>query len=176
MANTMTLISSVTVLGATSASMDFNSIPATFTDLCLKVSARTDRANVTDQLKITFNGSSSGYTGIILYGTGSSALSETNASATGGSTYLIGEYIDGNNATASTFSNGELYIPNYAGSTYKSINMDLVEETNATAANVSLTAGLWSNTSAITSIKLQSANGFNFLQYSTAYLYGVNNA
>jgi hypothetical protein len=113
---------------------------------------------------------------MILFGTGSSVISETNSAAGAGSGYLIGENINGASSTSSTFSNGEFYIPNYAGSTNKSISMDLVMENNATAGYQSLTAGLWSNTSAITSIKLQSANGFNFVIYSTAYLYGVKNA
>ena len=171
----MELIASYTATGSVS-NIEFTSIAADWTDLCVKISARTDRVNTTDQLKISFNGVATSYTGIILYGTGSSALSETNAAATGGSTYLIGEYINAANGTASTFSNSEFYIPNYAGSTYKSLSMDLAQENNTTAANLSMTAGLWSNTAAITSIKLQSANGFNFVIHSTAYLYGVKNA
>ena len=175
MANTFQLIASST-LASSQSSIDFNSIAGTYTDLCLKISVRTDRASAFDQLKITFNGSSSSYTGIILYNGNSSVGSESNTSATGGSTYLIGNYVDGANATASTFSNGEIYIPNYAGSTNKSLSLDLVQENNAAGGYSSLTAGLWSNTSAITSIKLQSANGASFVQYSTAYLYGVKNA
>ena len=171
----MELIASYTATG-TVASIDFTSIAADWTDLCLKMSLRTDRAAVPDQAKITFNGSTSGYSGIIIFGTGSSVISETNSAAGAGTGYLIGENVNGANSTASTFSNGEFYIPNYAGSTNKSISMDLVMENNATAGYQSLTAGLWSNTSAITSIKLQSANGFNFVIHSTAYLYGVKNA
>jgi hypothetical protein len=78
-------------------------------------------------------------------------------------------------ATASTFNNADLYIPNYAGSNNKSFSIDSVSENNGTAAVASLFAGLWSQTAAITSITLTSRNG-NFDQYSTAYLYGVNNA
>jgi hypothetical protein len=175
MPNTLELIAAYTASGSVS-SIDFTSIPSTYTDLCLKMSLRTDRSAVPDQAKITFNGSTTGYSGMILFGTGSSVISETNSAAGAGSGYLIGENINGASSTSSTFSNGEFYIPNYAGSTNKSISMDLVMENNATAGYQSLTAGLWSNTSAITSIKLQSANGFNFVIYSTAYLYGVKNA
>ncbi len=175
MANTFELIAAYTASGSVS-SIDFTSIPSTYTDLCLKMSLRTDRSAVPDQAKITFNGSTTSYSGMILFGTGSSVISETNSAAGAGSGYLIGENINGASSTSSTFSNGEFYIPNYAGSTNKSISMDLVMENNATAGYQSLTAGLWSNTSAITSIKLQSANGFNFVIYSTAYLYGVKNA
>jgi len=174
---TFTQIGSAVVVGSGGqASIDFTSIPSTYTDLCLKMSLRTDRSAVPDQAKITFNGSTTSYSGMIIFGTGSFVISETNSAAGAGSGYLIGENINGASSTSSTFSNGEFYVPNYAGSTNKSISMDLVMENNATAGYQSLTAGLWSNTSAITSIKLQSANGFNFVQHSTAYLYGVSNA
>jgi len=43
-----------------------------------------------------------------------------------------------------------------------------------TQGEITMMAGLFSNTSAITSIKLQS--GFNFVQYSTATLYGIKNS
>jgi hypothetical protein len=75
--------------------------------------------------------------------------------------------------TASSFSSGEIYIPNYAGSTNKSYSIDSVTEQNATGALAELIAGLWSQTAAITQITLSSSN---FQQYSTAYLYGVSNA
>jgi hypothetical protein len=176
MANTFELIASSTVGASSVSSIDFTSIPSTFTDLCLKISGRTDRSNVADQLKISFNGSTTTYSGMILLGYGTGVLSETNSAAGAGSGYLIGENTNGASSTANTFSNGELYIPNYAGSTNKSISMDLAAENNASTSSLSLTAGLWATTSAITSIKLQSANGFNFVQYSTAYLYGVKNA
>ena len=78
--------------------------------------------------------------------------------------------------TASTFANGEIYIPNYAGSTYKSLSADSVTETNATGAVRAFHATLWSNTAAINQITLTPDAGGNFVQYSTAYLYGVKNA
>jgi hypothetical protein len=66
----------------------------------------------------------------------------------------------------------EVYIPNYAGSAYKSISIDAVDENNASSAYSVLTAGLWSNTAAITSLRLTDNNG-GYLQYTTAYLYGI---
>jgi hypothetical protein len=47
-----------------------------------------------------------------------------------------------------------MYIPNYAGSSNKSVSIDAVTENNATAAEANLVAGLWSSTAAITSITL----------------------
>ena len=78
----------------------------------------------------------------------------------------------GNTATANTFNSTTFYIPNYAGSTNKSFSFDQVNENNTTAANQVLGSVLWSNTAAITSISLTSP-GYNFVQYSTASLYGI---
>jgi hypothetical protein len=78
----------------------------------------------------------------------------------------------GSSATASTFGSALIYIPNYAGSTNKSYGTDWVTENNATAAYAGFTAGLLTNTAAIASVTLTG----NFVEHTTAYLYGVSNA
>jgi hypothetical protein len=174
MANTMTLISSVTVGAGGASSIDFTSIPSTYTDLCLKFSARTTRPSTGSDIYLQFNGvTTATYSFRRLYGYGSGAASGslTNDSAGG-----FAGNADAANNTASTFGNAEVYIPNYAGSTAKSWSVDSVLENNATDAIAEIIAGLWSGTAAITSIKLQDYTGYNFVQYSTAYLYGVKNA
>jgi len=170
MANTFELISSVTVGSGGAASIDFTSIPSTYTDLCLKWSLRSSRsADVGDEIFVKFNGNGSSYSSRYLLGYGNST-----GSGTGGSTQINRTWADSNNATSSTFANGEIYIPNYAGSNYKSASIDSVTENNATSVYTSLTAGLWSNTAAITQITLTPEVGPNWLQYSTAYLYGIS--
>jgi hypothetical protein len=169
MPNTFELIASSTVGSGGAANIEFTSIPATFTDLCLKWSGRSNSGNTLDNLEITFNNSTSSYTQRLLYTTnGTSALSAS------GTSYNF-NYLTGGGATASTFSNCEIYIPNYAGSANKSYSADMVTENNATAAGVLMNATLWSNTAAISSIKMV-ITGYNHAQYSTAYLYGVKNA
>jgi hypothetical protein len=172
MANTFELIASSTVGSGGAASIDFTSIASTWTDLCLKASLRSSDAAAFVNYTLKFNGSGgTAYSVKLLYGTGSSA---TSASSSG---VAAGDYgfQDGAGATASTFANVEIYIPNYAGSNYKSWSTDQVQENNATAAYAGLLAGLWSNTAAINQVTLTSSAG-NFVQYSTAYLYGVKNA
>ena len=157
----------VGVLGA--ATIDFTAIPATYTDLVVKFSLRSNHIAVADFVKMRLNGSSTSYSLKALYGVDGGAASQSFTDLLAAS--------DGNSATSSTFGNGEYYIPNYAGSTNKSVSIDSVGESNA--ANGSYTwlgAGLWSNTAAITSISLSPFNGSLFNQYSTAYLYGVSNA
>jgi len=57
MANTYTLLETITVGAAGAASVTFNSIPQTgYTDLVIKASPRSDRANVKDTIDLKFNG------------------------------------------------------------------------------------------------------------------------
>jgi hypothetical protein len=166
MPDTFVKIATVTVGSGGAASMDFTSIPSTYTDLCVKFSTRTNRASIVDGVAISFNGSSASFSGRYL-----ESDSVTPYSAT--STTLVGAS-DGTNATANTFGNGEVYIPNYAGSSYKSFSSDSVMENNATGAYQDLIAGLWSNTAAITSLSILPLVGTLLLQYSTATLYGIS--
>ena len=174
MANTFELIASTTVglLGATS--IDFTSIPSTYTDLVVKYSARTTKVNDNSDIYLQFNGiTTATYSFKRILGGGGSVISDglTN-DAKGGFAGIA----TGSTATASTFGNSEIYIPNYAGSTAKSWSVDSVGENNSATAFQSPQAGYWSGTAAITSIKLQDYNAASFVQYSTAYLYGVKNA
>ncbi len=173
MPDTFIKIASVTVGAGGASSIDFTSIPSTYTDLVVKVSLRNNRSTVTGYPTLKFNSSSSSYSQRELYGTGSAAFSGT----AGGATSYLQFYADGSGATSSTFASSDIYIPNYAGSTNKSVSIDSVVENNATEANSLLFAGLWSNTSAITSISLAPGDSAtSFSQYSTAVLYGIKNS
>lgn len=141
-------------------------IPQTYKTLKLVISPRLDGSYATDTLTIRFNNSTSTFTYRLLYGTGTAAASVSNT---------FGNATDSNAATStsSTFSNIEVTIPNYAGSTNKPYSVDGVTENNGTAANQALLAGLWSTTSAITSIGLVPYSGSNFVSGSTFTLYGL---
>jgi hypothetical protein len=164
MANTYTLIASSTVGSGGAANITFSSIPATYTDLCLKISARSS-ATPAEGMYISFNGSSASFTGRYLLGDGTNVTSGVLAQYVGS--------IYGSVGTANVFNNTDIYIPNYASANNKSFSVDEVAENNATTGYQNIIAGLWSNTAAITSITLTCTG---FLQYSTAYLYGVKNS
>jgi hypothetical protein len=172
MATTFTKIAAVTVGSGGASSIDFTSIPSTYTDLCVKLSGRLTSAAVTQTLTIQFNGSTSSYSTVQVRGNGTAASSVSNASGT--DEINLGE-LTAATGTSNTFGSVDLYVPNYAGSSNKSISADAVSENNATLAWSMLTAGLWSNTSAITSIKFLPTGG-DFAQYSTATLYGIKNS
>ena len=172
MANTYTLIASNT-LGSSAASVTFSSIPSTYTDLVLKVSARNSRTtNTTSLIRIRLNSNSGTvYSFTRLAGDGSSA-SSANGSA---ETYGQSDFISTNLATSNTFGNGEIYIPNYAGSSKKQISSFGVSETNATTQSMGTSAILADITSAITSITVD-ANTFNFVSGSSFWLYGISSS
>lgn len=171
MANTFELIASSTVGAGGASSIDFSSIPSTFKDLVLKISARCNNSSLLTIVNMTFNGSTSGYSSRYIEGTGSGAASGLGSTSANS---LVGAV--GANATANTFSNVEVYIPNYAGSNNKSASSEQVLETNAVTQYMEVYAYLWSNTAAINQITLTPASSATFNQYSTAYLYGVKNA
>ena len=171
MANTYTLIEAKT-LGSAVSSVTFSSIPQTYTDLKLVYSARNSgSADPWYQVLIQFNSdtTAANYPYRYLY----------NASGTpgGGSGNQAIGYSVSDAATANTFSNGEIYIPNYTNtSNYKSTSGDVVNENNSATNIMALYATSWTGTAAaITSLILsQSAN--NFVANSTFYLYGIKNS
>ena len=165
MAN-MIPIATVVVGSGGASSIEFANIPQSYTDLVLKLSIRSSQSGaIADYGKVLFNGSTTSYSYKDVYGNGSSAAS------TGGTTTLLMTY-QGNAGTANVFGNNEIYIPNYISSNNKSFSIDQVVENNAATGYNTLTAGLWSNTSPITSIALSPASG-TWQQYSSATLYGI---
>ena len=167
MATTYTLISSVTVGSGGAASMSFTSIPATYTDLVVLWSARTSSSQTSTNTEISFNGSTSNISGRYLEGSGSGAGSGSYA-----------RFVGTDNAATSTgsiFSNNMVYISNYAGSNYKPFSADSGQENTTSQAQITLNGGLWSQGTVITSVTLTPATS-SYVQYSTAYLYGISNA
>jgi hypothetical protein len=171
MANTYTAIATVTVGSGGAADIEFTSIPGTYTDLALKVSVRGSSNLATQQMYLTFNGTTTNFSAKQIYGDGASATSAT-LSNSGAAISIINTNTSA--ATANTFSSTDIYIPNYAGSTNKSVIADSVTENNGATALAGLSAGLWSNSAAITSLKLTPQDGgTTYLQHSTATLYGI---
>jgi hypothetical protein len=154
-------------LGTAAASIEFTSIPQTFTDLVVKISSRSDRAGShVAGIRIDFNGLSTNFSTRSLFGDGSTATSNTDIEGRAGLTTAT-------SSTSNTFGNTELYIVNYAGATNKSVSVDSVTETNDSPGFQWLAATLWSNTSAITTVGLSPANSSNFIAGSTISLYGI---
>ena len=169
MAN-MIPISTVTVGSGGASSIDFVNIPQTYTDLVIKVSARSTSSS--GDCRIELNGSGgTAYSGRLLYGDGSAVASASN-SGQALMSWGAGS-INRSTTTSNTFANTDVYIPNYTSSNNKSVSTDSVEENNATQAYSQLAASLWASSAPVTSIKLTPSGSGNFTQYSSATLYGI---
>jgi hypothetical protein len=150
-------------LSSAQSSITFSNIPQTYTDLVLKVSARTTFSSTSD-FNIEPNGSAANLTGKRIYGTGTSVLSDS----------ATWELTNGTDTTSNTFINTEVYFPNYASSNYKSFSSDGVMENNATFAYSYIMSHLWADNTPISSLTIRSGAG-NFVAGSTFYLYGISN-
>lgn len=171
---TLTKIETINIGAGGSAAFTFTAIPATYDDIYIVLSGRSDRSNIEDFLKVAFNSDTSdgNYSGILMYGQGSgSAGAETFTSA--GVPRYAGNTV-GATATASIFSNVGIYIAGYRSSRNKTYSVDMVTENNATASRIQMATGVWANNSAITSVSLATAFG-TLVQYSSATIYGVSN-
>lgn len=167
MANTYTLIASSTVGSGGASSITFSSIPGTYTDLLIKCSLRTGEAAFYTDIDMTFNGESARrWQGLyaVTPSVGASNSTSFNIVATASAA----------NSTASTFSNCDIYIPNYTLTTAKSISSEAAGENNSDSNfNLNFGSNTITNGAAVTSIDITPFGGNSFVQYSTAYLYGI---
>lgn len=165
----MELISTTTVGAGGISQINITSIPATFTDILVLASVRSDYATTTAPFNMRLNNTvAAQYNSRQLYGNGSSATSGSYSNR-----YAMENdiYIPGSSSTTNTFANVAIYIPNYAGSAYKTVSWDAVGEGNITGAYQGILAGIWNNTAAITEVNFVGAG--NFVQYSTVSIYGI---
>jgi len=171
MPSSRTLIASNT-LGSNASSVTFSSIPSTYKDLVLRLSARTTASSTINLVVITPNGTPSA-SFIRLRGSGSSASS---SSSTGESTWYTG-LVSGNTATANTFGSIEVYIPNYASVANRVYSTFAVQENNNAVAYIDNYAGLDSQTAALSSFTIYDGTfSTNFVAGSSFFLYGLKNS
>lgn len=156
-------------LNSNQSTVTLSAIPADYDDLLIVVSARTTYTSTIDStMRMTFNNdTTASYDNRVLYGNGSTGSSF--ASTYG---YVYTAFTPSSATTSNTFGNVSIYIPNYAGSTNKSVSIDAVHENNATGAYQSMTAALWNNTSAINEIDFTTNNN-PYVTYSSFTIYGI---
>lgn len=161
-------ISTVTVGAGGAASINFVDIPQNYSDLNVLLSVRSTAGGVAFAgLIVAFNGSSSGYTFTWFGDANGSAVSYVQ-SAFG---YNHIAYIPGATATANSFGNVTLTMPDYTSSHAKAVHVEGANANNATTIYQGFSVGSWSGTSPISSLSF--TTGGSFVQYSTATLYGL---
>jgi hypothetical protein len=159
----MKLIESKSLL-TDSSSIEFTSIPQTYTSLLVLVSSRATTTN--EVLQIRPNGS-----------TANGAQKRLLASGAGvshdGSTTLS-LLLNGSGATASTFNTSEVWISNYATSAaVKAMFINSATIRNATTGSLVSGTHWWSNASAITSLTFIGTSG-NLAAGTLISLYGIS--
>ena len=163
---TYNLISTVTV-GATSVStIDFTSIPQTYTDLVLVLSARASTATVSTPFYLTVNSltTNRSWNAITTTGAGNSNAGTTDTQQ---------GTINGLASTTSAFGNAMFYIPKYSSVENKAWIVESINETNATAISSYVAQQHLTDTTAISSLSLTFSTN-TVVQYTSASLYGIN--
>lgn len=161
----MELISTTTVGAGGASSIVFSSIPGTYTDLMLVVNARS--ASTDSVGFVRFNGLTTNLSCRFFQSDNSSSLSSTDAS----NIYFT---LTRSDSDANIFCNTRIHIPNYAGSTNKTVSVDgAYSIISSGVSRVHMIAGLWASTAAITQITLVTSSGSNFVQNSVVSLYGI---
>jgi hypothetical protein len=173
-------IATVSVGSGGAATVEFTSIPATYTHLQIRGIARGTRTDFSiDQLYTRVNSDTgSNYAWHWLYGNGTSANTDAGTSAT---SMNLGWFATASTSSVtSAFGGVVIDILDYANTNkFKTFRVlsgnDLNGGGSPYSGTIVLASGLWRSTSAITSVSFDpSAN--DFAQYSHFALYGIKGA
>ena len=153
-------ILSATTLSVSAAEVTIP-VPSGYTDLRLVISARLSTSTNVGGL-IKMNGVNSN-SPMALFGTGTSTSSEVNN--------LTGLH-NSSSYTANTFSNSEIYVPNYLSNVNKYYSYNGTTENNAASSYMGIAVGVVPTTSPVTSITVVAA-GDSYVAGSSFTLYGI---
>lgn len=154
-----------TTLSSATSTITFSSIPSTYTDLKIVMTATSDSASLG---QIRFNSdTATNYSSTYLSGNGSTVASSRRTGRTGI------DFFEGSVST-SIPALSIIDIFSYRGSTNKTALISDFLDLNG-SGQVESIAGLWRSTSAITSVVLR-GNGMNWAIGTTATLYGIKAA
>jgi hypothetical protein len=155
-------------LGSAAASITFSSIPATYTDLRLVLTALASSSTIGGYI-IYNNDSGANYSWTNLRGDGSSAASTTIAPAT----QINLAFVSTATTTIPAFYTADIF--SYAGSTNKTCLTTASADKNG-SGSVERHVGLWRNTTAINRLDIYTNAVANFATGTIATLYGIKNA
>ena len=157
-------IANVTVGSGGASSISFSSIPSTYTDLAISLTARTNVSSTQTYVKLKMNSTD--------YASGRNLFAVVGYAVSSDTSALF--MVPGATQSSNVFSSNTIYIPNYTSSNQKSASHDTVTEGTVSASVwAQLLATLTNVTSAVTSLEIYTTDSSNFVQYSTAYLYGI---
>ena len=162
-------IATVTVGSGGAANVEFTSIPATYTHLQLRITARST-GSLDVIYRLNSDTTASNYRTHLLYGDGSGATSATIPNEA----YITD--IASTSTIADTFGVAVVDFLDYANTNKYKVSRSLGGfDRNGATGYILLISSLWQNTNAITSIKMNPITG-SFAQYSHFALYGCKSA
>jgi hypothetical protein len=160
-----------TTLGSASATITFNSIPATYTDLRLVFFGKeVENSSITKRLRFNSD-SGNNYSHVTI--TADPANRYTTAESGGSGMRLASQQI-GDSSTYFVLITVD--ILSYTGSQLKTTMIEVASNDTDNTGYVQKGLGLWNDTSAITSITLLFLNSSTWQAGSTATLYGITAA
>lgn len=145
------------------STITFSNIPSTYTDLVVRVSARSSAASP-EGTYILFNGTTANFSGTYIIGDGGTP-------GIGNIARYIGSIFGGGNTNA--FNCSYIYIPNYAVAATKTFTVTNCAENSGTQGYNNIMGGQWADNTAISSIGITSTG---FTQNSSFTLYGITKA
>lgn len=170
MANTYVALSTVTVGAGGAASISFNNIPQTYTDLVVTVSGRSDFANAFNEYGVYL-----GTDAFPAWGNRFTFLLGNSGSTLSGGfnfTYMRLGDVPGSTATSGVFASNTFVIANYTDQTsWKTLSGLSMSGNGSTTSAVSGNAALRGATGPVTDMVLW--NSGNWAQHSAVTLYGV---
>ena len=166
----MTLIQTQT-LGSDNSTIQLTSIPQTFTDLLVLLSPRSSQASSSGEtVNMTCNSDGIGsglYTSRFVWRNLSSQFRSSFTSVA-----TMQASAPAASATANSFGNISIYLPDYSGSNVKLGSVESVGGNNASATALTCTVLRYNSTAAISSITFTLSNG-NFVTNSSVSIYGI---
>jgi hypothetical protein len=159
--NSYESIQTVTVGAGGVGSITFTTIPSTYKHLQIRAAAQISTSSGSCPVEFNSDTNSSNYYQHVLFGSGASA------GAASGNNNTFGFQLDSAQPGA-----GVMDILDYTNTNkYTTVRTLSGNDTNG-GGYITLRSGLWSNTAAITNIRIYPASG-NFNQYSSFALYGI---
>ena len=163
-------IATATVGSGGTASVTFSSIPQTYTHLQLRITARNTRVSGYEagSLYGYFNGdTAANYPNHIMYGDGATLYSFPDLTSLG---FIAARIAD--NSRANVFGVSIVDILDYTNTNKNTTVRTLTGFENNTVGEMQFQSATWLNTSAVTSILINSPT-FSIMEYSSIALYGI---
>ena len=172
-----------TYLEADASSVEFSSIPATYEHLQLRLNAKSNRTNSSDNVRIYLGDSSdspvdtgSGYYCHYLLGAGATDGAGVNASNALRIMRVAGSKTD---EDAANYGSTVVDILDYANANKNTTVLGiggLVGDSSGSGALVALSSGIWETASVVTAVRAQAADGSGWIRGSVFTLYGLKSS